>query len=320
MKVGGKKALILGITGQDGAYLTAHLNSLGYDVHGTSRYQSPDMSKLRALGMDQRCSVHTLAQMTKASLENLLETVCPEEIYGLAFQSSVGMSFDMPLETIASIGEYHLLLELLREHSPETRFCFASSSECFGASENERATEKSELRPVSPYGIAKTAISHLVRLYRENYGLYSVSAYLFNHESPLRSPHFVTKKIIQGALEIKRLGGGTLKVGNINVVRDWGWASEYVTAMQLMLETEKPDDYIISTGVPYKLETFISDAFSVLGLNWKDHVKIDASLLRPVDVPWSVGNPKLIERNLGWTANTFGTELVKNLISAEMEQ
>lgn len=314
-----RKALICGVGGQDGAYLAQFLANKGYQLWGTSRdAQAAPLTNLKALGVADKVTVLSMAQADFRSVLNTLTRAEPDEIYFLSGQSSVGLSFELPAETIESstIGVLNLL-EAVRFLGKPTRVYHAGSSECFGNIGQERATESTPFQPRSPYGVAKASAHWLVRNYREAYGLFSCNGILFNHESPLRPARFVTRKIVSTACRIKQGSGERLKLGRLDVARDWGWAPDYVDAMWRILQAPQPDDFVIATGQAHTLEQFVAAVFSKLGLDWRDHVETDAGLLRPSDIVYSVGDPSKAEAELGWKAQTDFQTLVSKLVEAE---
>ncbi len=288
-----KKALICGISGQDGAYLSKLLLDKGYEVWGTSRD-----AQLSAFANLKRLGIHDQVQLVSMSLNDfrstlqVLKQVQPDEIYNLAGQSSVGLSFEQPVETLESISVGSLnLLEAIRFLELPVRLYNAGSGECFGNTNGVAADENTPFRPRSPYAVAKAAAFWEVANYREAYGLHACSGILFNHESPLRPERFVTSKIIAAACRIANGSGETLALGNIDVERDWGWAPEYVDAMWRMLQQDEPDDFVIATGETHSLKEFVAAAFEDVGLNWQDHVSVDPSLYRPSDIMTISANP-----------------------------
>jgi GDPmannose 4,6-dehydratase len=313
-----KRALICGISGQDGGYLARLLLGKGYQVYGTSRdAEVGRFENLLKLGIRERVSVLSMSTMDFRSVIGVLTKVKPDEIYNLSGQSSVGMSFEQPVETMESIGIATLnLLEAIRFLGFPTRFYNASSSECFGDIRGEPADEDTPFRPRSPYGMAKASAHWQVANYREAYGLYACSGILFNHESPLRPERFVTMKIVAAACRIKAGSKDKLKLGNIEVERDWGWAPEYVDAMWRMLQREKAEDFVIATGVKRKLEDFVELAFRECGLKWKDHVVLDDVLKRPSDIAVSVGNAQQARTKLKWAPRHSADDVVRLLVTA----
>jgi GDPmannose 4,6-dehydratase len=311
-----KQALICGVSGQDGAYLAQLLLDKGYKVCGTSRdAQISSFHNLTRLGIRDRVQFASMSLTDFRSVLQVLTKIKPDEIYNLAGQSSVGLSFDQPVETLESIATGTLnLLEAVRFMSSPIKLYNASSGECFGDTCDTPANEMSPFRPRSPYAVAKAAAFWEVANYREAYGLFACSGILFNHESPLRPTRFVTQKIIAAA---RRIAGGDmepLKLGNLAVKRDWGWAPEYVEAMYLMLQQEQPDDFVISTGKSHTLEDFVSKAFATVGLDWRSHVEIDRSLFRPTDLAGGLGDPSKAKAKLGWQARYQMSDVVKMMI------
>jgi GDPmannose 4,6-dehydratase len=315
-----KKALICGVSGQDGAYLSALLLSKGYEVFGTSRDASArSFGGLVSLGIAGRVKLLSMALNDFHSVMCVLKEVEPDEIYNLAGQTSVGLSFEQPVETMDSIVVGTLnLLEAIRFQSQTTRFYNAGSSECFGDLGDKAADETTPFRPCSPYAIAKSAAIWQVANYREAYGLNACSGILFNHESPLRHPRFVTKKIVASACRIAQGSHEKLSLGNIAIQRDWGWAPEYVEAMWLMLQTNDPDDYVIATGESRRLEEFIDIAFTRLGLKWQDHVEHDVRLMRPTDFAVGRANPMKARTKLGWQAKLKLEDIVERMVEAQL--
>jgi len=315
-----KKALICGVSGQDGAYLAQLLLTKGYEVYGTSRDASArSFGGLVSLGIAENVKLHSMALNDFHSVMCVLKEVNPDEIYNLAGQTSVGLSFEQPVETIESvvIGTLNLL-EAIRFQTKSIRFYNAGSSECFGDLSDSVADENTPFRPRSPYAIAKSAAIWEVANYREAYGLHACSGILFNHESPLRPERFVTKKIVAAACRIANGGNERLNLGNIAIERDWGWAPEYVEAMWLMIQQEAPDDYVIATGKSRCLEDFIDIAFSHLGLRWRDHVDFDSKLLRPTDFAVGRANPAKAHKNLGWQAKLKLESIVERMVDAQL--
>ena len=299
-----KKALICGVSGQDGAYLSRFLIGKGYDVHGTARdAQMASFSNLIKLGIRDQIKFHSMALNDFRSVLQVLSHVQPDEIYNLAGQSSVGLSFDQPVETLESISVGTLnLLEAIRFMKRPIRLYNAGSSECFGNTGGQPADENTPFRPRSPYAVAKATAFWEIANYREAYNLYASTGILFNHESPMRPERFVTQKIVRSAC---RIANGTLeklRLGNIEIARDWGWAPEYVEAMWMILQQEKADDFVIATGETNRLEDFVAEVFRCVGLDWRDHVESDSSLLRPSEIMVSRANPEKSAKRLGWQA------------------
>lgn len=316
-----KKALICGVSGQDGAYLAQQLLANGYYVWGTSRdAQVASFSTLHSLGIRDQVHVLSMAQNDFRSVLNTLSRAEPDEIYFLSGQSSVGLSFDQPAESIESITYGTLnLLEAVRFLGSPVRVYHASSSECFGDVPSKlRANELTPFHPRSPYGVAKASAHWLVTNYREAYGLYCCNGILFNHESPLRPSRFVTRKIVSAACRIKAGSKERLKLGQIKIARDWGWAPDFVDAMWRMLQMKQPDDYVIATGVTHTLEEFVAQVFQRLDMDWQAHVDIDATLFRPSDIIHSAGDPSKAEQILGWKASITFPQLIERLVLGEL--
>ncbi len=315
-----KKALILGVSGQDGAYLAKHLLERGYVVHGSSRDKElTNLSRLERAGVAGQVHLHSIVLTDFKSVLQGVAASCPDEIYNLAGQSSVGLSFETPTETIDGIviGTVNIL-ESMRFLRSKARFFNACSSESFGDVSAAPANERTAFEPRSPYGVAKAAAFWVVRNYREAYDIFACSGILFNHESPLRPARFVTRKIVRRAVDIAEGQKGELVLGNLEVSRDWGWAAEYVQAMHLMLCAADPQDMVIATGHAFTLQDFVHRAFTRLGLDPSDHVRSDPALYRPLDLTRSVGDPRLIEQTLGWKATTFMPEVVDKLMDEEL--
>jgi GDPmannose 4,6-dehydratase len=299
-----KTALICGVSGQDGSYLARLLLQKGCQVHGTARdAQATSFPNLITLGIKEQVTCHSMALNDFRSVLQVLAKVQPDEIYNLAGQSSVGLSFDQPVETLESISVGTLnLLEAIRFLGRPVRLYSAGSSECFGNTDGQPADESTPFRPRSPYAVAKATAFWEVANYREAYNLFACTGILFNHESPLRPERFVTQKIIKAA---KRIAAGStekLRLGNISIARDWGWAPEYVEAMWLMLQQDRPEDYVVATGETHTLQEFVAESFSNVGLDWEDHVVTDQSLLRPSEIMASRANPAKVQQRLGWSA------------------
>ena len=316
-----KKALICGISGQDGAYLAKLLLEKGYEVYGTSRdVQMSGFGNLAKLGIKGHIRFESMSINDFRSVFQVIRKTKPDEIYNLAGQSSVGLSFEQPVETLESISVGVLnLLEAIRFTELPIRFYNACSGECFGSTAEQGANEDTPFRPRSPYAVAKAAAFWEVANYRDAYSLYACSGLLFNHESPLRPERFVTRKIIAAACRIANGGKDKLQLGNVDIRRDWGWAPEFVEAMYLMLQQEKADDYVIATGKSYPLEEFIRLSFEFHGLDWREHVTTNPDLLRPTDHFMGLGNPGKASRELGWEARNRMPEVVKLMMEAEME-
>ncbi|OUL19782.1 GDP-mannose 4,6-dehydratase [Nostoc sp. RF31YmG] len=315
-----KKALICGISGQDGAYLAQLLLNQGYSVCGTSRdAQISSFQNLLHLGIRDQVKLESMALTDFRSVLQVLTKIQPDEIYNLAGQSSVGLSFGQPVETLESIATGTLnLLEAVRFLGAPIKVYNAGSSECFGDTGETAADETTPFRPRSPYAVAKATAFWEVANYREAYGLFACSGILFNHESPLRPERFVTQKIIAGVCRIAQGSTENVYLGNMQIQRDWGWAPEYVEAMYLMLQQEQPDDYVIATGESSSLEDFVAAAFASVDLDWREHVVIDSSLLRPTDLAVGRGNPAKAKNKLGWQAKYKTKDVVQMMVKARL--
>ena len=315
------RALIFGVSGQDGAYLAELLLARGWEVHGASRdAESNRFENLDRLGVRDRVTLHSATPTDFRSVFQVVERVQPDEIFNLSGQSSVGLSFDEPAETLQSItlGTFNML-ETMRVVGGNMRFYNACSSDCFGNTDGRPADETTAFRPRSPYGVAKSAAFWAVANYRESYGLFACSGILFNHESPLRPARFVTRKIVGAACRIAAGSGERLKLGNIDIARDWGWAPEYVDAMSRMLQQDVAADYVVATGKTHTLQDFVAHAFSSLDLDWRDHVDSDPALIRPSDLTVSSGDPSRAADVLGWRANRTMPDVVEAMIAAEQD-
>ncbi len=299
-----KTALICGVSGQDGAYLAKNLLGKGYTVYGGSRdAQMSSFSNLKRLDIFGEVNQISVNISDFRSVLQTIQRTKPDEIYNLAGQSSVGLSFEQPVETLESISVGTLnLLEAIRFSNLPIKFYNAGSSECFGDTGSVPADENTPFRPRSPYGVAKAAAFWQVANYREAYQLYACTGILFNHESPLRPERFVTQKIVASACRIANGSKETLTLGNINIARDWGWAPDYVEAMWLMLQQEQADDFVIATGQTYQLRDFIRVVFEAVDLDWKEYVKTDASFFRPTDIAEGHASPAKAREKLGWVA------------------
>ena len=317
-----KTALIFGISGQDGSYLAGLLLKKGYTVVGTSRdAQMSSFANLRKLGIHDKVEVLSASLGDFRSVLQALKYANPDEIYNLAGQSSVGLSFDQPVETFESIGIGTLnLLESIRFMDNGARLYNASSSECFGNTDGVPATEETPFRPRSPYAVAKAAAFWEVANYREAYGLFACSGILFNHESPLRPERFVTQKIVAAACRIAAGSDEKLKLGNTSVQRDWGWAPEYVEAMWLMLQQDRAEDFIVATGVTYALQDLVQEVFACVDLDWREHVELNPDLLRPTDIMVSVANPIKAEQKLGWKARSLMPDVAGMMVAEKKQQ
>ena len=317
-----KVALIFGISGQDGAYLAKLLISKGYEVHGTSRdAEITKFNSLIELGVKDSVTLHSTALNDFRSTLKVIERVAPNEIYNLAGQSSVSLSFEQPLETLESIATATInILEAIRFLGGNCSFYNAGSSECFGDTAGIAANESTPFRPKSPYGVAKAAAFWQLANYRESYGLFACSGIMFNHESILRPPRFVTRKICLSAAKIALGKQSTLYLGDLNIKRDWGWAPEYVEAMWKMLQQSSPVDYVIATGKLFSLNDFVIHAFSSLGLDWEKHVISSDSLKRPSEIKSGFGSPSKANIKLNWKAKTFMPEIAAKMTQLEFNR
>ena len=317
-----KTALICGVSGQDGAYLARFLLEKGYVVYGTSRdAQMASFQNLVRLGIRQQIQVETMALTDFRSVWQILTKVQPNEVYNLAGQSSVGLSFQLPVETLESISVGTLnLLEAIRMLGKNIKYYNAGSSECFGDLFGVSATETMPFRPRSPYAVAKAAAFWQVANYREAYGLFACTGILFNHESPLRPERFVCQKIVRAACQIAAGEAEELNLGDMTIQRDWGWAPEYVEAMWLMLQQSEADDFVIATGESHSLEEFVSLAFATLDLDWRKFVSSDPSLVRPTELSEGRGCTKKAFEKLGWKAKYMMPDVVRMMIQAEKDK
>ncbi len=315
-----KRALICGVSGQDGTYLTKLLLEKGYEVFGGSRDATTNtFHNLAKFGLKEKIQ---LVSINICDFRSTLQTIIkikPDEIYNLSGQSSVGLSFEQPVETFESISIGTLnLLEAIRFSNLPVKLYNSGSSECFGETGDHPADEDTPFKPRSPYAIAKATAHWQVANYREAYNIYACTGILFNHESPLRPNRFVTKKIIATACRIAKGSTEKLHLGNINIQRDWGWAADYVEAMWLMLQQDKPDDFVIATGVTHSLEYYIELVFKQLKLDWKKYVDSDPTLLRPTDLMVGKANPAKAAKILGWKATHTIEEAIKNMVADEL--
>lgn len=315
-----KTALIAGVTGQDGAYLAHHLLGLGYRVVGTSRdAQMADTSRLERLGVEGELELVSLAPNDFRSVLKVVAGVQPDEIYNLAGQTSVGLSFEQPVECLESISTATLnLLEVIRFLGGGIRFFSAGSSECFGNTGQTAATEDTPMRPGSPYAVAKASAYWQVATYREAYEMFACTGILANHESPLRPKRFVTQKIIEGARAIKAGRQSMIQLGNLDIWRDWGWAPDYVQAMHLMLQSDQAADYLIASGTTTSLRQFAQEAFAVAGLDIADHLESLDAFRRPADLCYSAMNPCLIKAKLKWSTQRSVAEIVRKMYFNEI--
>ena len=311
-----RRALISGITGQDGSYLAESLLKDGREVHGIVRRRSSTqyIDHLPALRL------HYGDVTDPASLGHIFSVAKPHEVYNLAAQSFVGAAWQIPGHTIdvSGVGALHML-EATRQHVPDARFYQAGTSEQFGASPPPQ-NERTPFYPRSPYGCAKVLAFHLVRNYRESYGMFAVTGILNNHESPRRGPEFVTRKISLGVARIRRGLQDRLTLGSLDSRRDWGHAKEYVEAMRLMLASVSPRDYVVGTGITHSVRDFVETAFTLAGLDWKQYVEVDNNLTRLAEVRHLCADASAIKRELGWSPRISFAELVQEMVKADMDR
>ncbi len=309
------RALILGVGGQDGSYLANFLLKKGYEVIGSSRdAEISQFTNLKKLGIYEKVKKISISINDYESVSNAINIYKPNEIYNLAGQSSVSLSFEQPLESIESITKATLIiLNAIRSTGKLIKFYSAGSSECFGNTNSIPADERTSFNPCSPYGISKASAYWLVKSFRSTYQQYFCTGILFNHESPLRPKRFVTQKIVQTILKIKNGSENKLYLGNLHTKRDWGWAPEYVEAMWLMLQQNTPEDIVIATGKSYSLLEFTKKVFEYFSLDWQDFVIIDNNLIRPTDINDSYANPAFAKEKLGWSSNVNFEELIIKL-------
>jgi GDPmannose 4,6-dehydratase len=306
------RALITGITGQDGAYLANFLLSKRYEVHGLIRSHSPNLQNLNHFNLAPRLTFHQ-GDLTDPSDTRRVVAMGFDEIYNLGAQSFVGTSWQQPLTTtqVNALGPLHLL-EAIRHLSPRTKFYQASTSEMFGNSPGPQ-NEDTPFQPRSPYGVAKLYGHHITKNYRESFGLFACSGILFNHESPIRGPQFVTRKISKGIAAVVAGRETHIKLGSLDAKRDWGFAGDYVRAMWLMLQQKEPGDYVVATGETHTVGEFVEAAFQEVGLDWRKHVRFDEALVRPAEVNLLQGDPRRI-LDLGWEPEVGFRELVRKMV------
>ena len=315
-----RRALITGITGQDGSYLAELLLDKGYTVFGVTRDASGNSAERVAHLLD-RLTLVEADLLDQDSLTRAIRETAPTELYNLAAQSFVPTSFRQPVVTAEFTAvSVNRVLDAIRTVDPEIRFYQASSSEMFGKAEEAPQTERTPFHPRTPYGVAK-AYGHFTTVnYRDTYGLFAVSGILFNHESPRRGVEFVTRKITDGVARIKLGLADEIRLGNLDGKRDWGFAGDYVEAMWLMVQQDRPDDYVIATGVEHSVRDFLTAACDYAGLDWESHVRVDPTLLRPAEVVNLVGDASKAERELGWRPRVSFEELVAMMVDADLER
>jgi GDPmannose 4,6-dehydratase len=314
-----KRALITGISGQDGSYLAELLLDKGYEVHGLA-HGSTDRRFERLEPIADRITLYPGDLLDEGSLLDVLRHSVPDEVYNLAAMSSVAESWRLAVATAeyTAVGVTRLL-EGIREACPEARFYQASSSEMFGRAREKPQSERTPFYPRSPYGVAKVYGHFITVNYRESFGLHASSGILFNHESPRRGAAFVTRRVSEGVAKIKLGLTDELVLGNLDVRRDWGFAKEYVEAMWMMLQRDEPDDFVIGTGVSHSVGDFVDAAFACVGLKREDHVRIDPDLARPADIEEVVADPAKARSELGWEARVSFEELVEMMVRADLE-
>jgi GDPmannose 4,6-dehydratase len=314
-----RKAFITGVTGQDGSYLAELLLEKGYEVHGLIR-RSSSFNTWRIDGIRDRIVLHYGDLVDQNSLMRTLALVGPDEVYNLAAQSHVKVSFEMPEYTanVTGLGVLRVL-DAIRDLGLPTRVYQAGSSEMYGLVQETPQSERTPFHPRSPYGCAKIFGHWLAVNYREGYGMHVSNGILFNHESPRRGENFVTRKITRGVAAIKKGLETELRLGNLEARRDWGFAKDYVEAMWLMLQQEKPDDYVVATGETHSVQEFLEEAFACAGLDWRKHVKVDAKYFRPAEVDLLLGDPTKARTVLGWTPKVTFKELVRLMVEADIE-
>ena len=317
-----RHALITGVTGQDGAYLAKFLLDKGYKVFGTfRRLSTPNFWRLQYLGIFEKVNLIPADLVDAGSIVEAIEISEPDEVYHLAAQSFVGASFEQPIGAgeITGLGVTRVL-EAIREINPKIKFYQASTSELYGNGDLKPQTEDTPFRPASPYAAAKLYGYWVTRIYREGYGIFACNGILFNHESPLRGLEFVTRKISNTVAKIAVGLEKKLSLGNLEAKRDWGYAPDYVKSMWLMLQQERPDDYVIATNETHSVKEFVEKAFEVVHLNWKDYVKTDKRFLRPLDVNFLQGDYSKASQKLGWEPEVKFDKLVEIMVKEDLER
>ncbi|MBC8434102.1 MAG: GDP-mannose 4,6-dehydratase [Desulfobacterales bacterium] len=318
-----KKALITGITGQDGSYLSELLLEKGYEVHGVVRrvaLEHPQARMWRIRQILDRLHIHSASMESYASIFNIVSEVKPDECYHLAAQSYVSYSFEDEFSTInTNLNGTHYVLSAIKRQAPDCRFYFAGSSEMFGKVEEAPQNEKTPFHPRSPYGLSKMAGFELTRNYREAYGIFALSGILFNHESPRRGAEFVTRKISSAAAKIKLGIDKEIRLGNLEAKRDWGHARDYVQAMWLMLQQDEPDDYVIATGKSHSVKDFLATAFNHVGLDHREYLVVDEQLYRPSEVIILQGDASKARTKLKWSPTVSFEELAKEMVESDLE-
>jgi len=317
-----KRALITGITGQDGSYLAEYLLEKGYEVHGIVRrvaMEDPEHRLWRLLHIRDRLHLHAASMESLPSIYRVFNSIVPDECYHLAAQSFVAYSFEDEFSTLnANINGTHHVLVALRDCAPRCRFYFAASSEMFGKADKVPQNEDTTFYPRSAYGISKVAGYHLTKNYREAYSLFACSGILYNHESPRRGFEFVTRKITSHAARIKLGMANELRLGNLEARRDWGHARDYVRAIWLMLQQDSPRDYVVATGEQHSVREFAEAAFSRLGLDYRKYVRVDKEFLRPADIETLLGDASRARSQLGWSCSVNFHDLVNEMVDADL--
>lgn len=316
----GKRALITGVTGQDGSYLSEFLLEQGYEVYGVVR-RSSTVNLERIQHLQDRVELLHADLLDQNSLLNAVRDADPQEVYNLAAQSFVPTSWSQPVLT----GEFTALgvtriLEAIRVHNPEIRFYQASTSEMFGKAEEVPQNERTPFHPRSPYGVAKVYGHWITVNYRESYGMYTCSGILFNHESPRRGMEFVTRKVTQGVARIKLGLQEELHLGNLDAKRDWGYTGDYVQAMWMMLQRGEPDDYVIATGTLHSVRDLVETAFSYAGLDWNEYVVVDPKFIRPADVDILLGDASKAREEIGWEPQVGFEEMIRMMVDQDLAQ
>ncbi len=318
-----KKALITGITGQDGSYLSELLLDNGYEVHGIMRrvaLEHPQAHMWRIRHLLDHIHIHSASMESYASVFNIISEIKPDECYHLAAQSYVSYSFEDEFSTInTNLNGTHFVLSAIKRQAPDCKFYFAASSEMFGNAKETPQNESTPFHPRSPYGISKMAGFELTRNYREAYGMFALSGILFNHESPRRGAEFVTRKISSGAAKIKLGIDEKIYLGNLDAKRDWGHARDYVRAMWLMLQQDEPEDYVIATGESHSVKDFLETALNYLDLDYKDYLVIDQKLYRPSEVNILQGDASKAQKKLNWSPSVSFEDLVKEMVEGDLE-
>jgi GDPmannose 4,6-dehydratase len=319
-----KKALITGISGQDGSYLAELLLEKGYEVHGLVQrveMEDPRHRLLRIAHLLDRITLHSASIESFPALFRVVERILPDECYHLAAASFVGYSFDEEFAIFnANINGTHYMLSVLHDCAPNCRFYFAASSEMFGKANCSPQDETTPFHPRSAYGITKVTGFHLTRTYRENYGMFACSGIMYNHESERRGYEFVTRKISSTVAQIKLGKANELRMGNLDARRDWGYAPDYVDAMWRMLQQQIPDDFVIATGEPHSVREFVQTAFSVVGLDWQPYVVVDPRFYRPAEEHILTGDASKARNQLGWSPRLHFEELVRRMVLADLKQ